>query len=124
METSTPDDARFRGAVTSVLNAHDLLGVLGLRAPADEYDSEMEDFVRLIAAGAPITPEVVSSVGHKWFGVISEEPEPPSAAMAALAADLQSIRLSAWQPRRIHTRQPLPAEFEYTLLVRSSATSQ
>jgi hypothetical protein len=87
--TSTPYDPRFGGGVTSVLKAHDLLGVLWLRVPADEYDSEMEDFVRLIAAGTPITPEVVSSVGHKWFGDISEEPEPPS---AALAGDLQSIR--------------------------------
>lgn len=48
MDTITPDDARLRAAVTERLNSHDLLGVLELGAPADEYGPEMEDFARMI----------------------------------------------------------------------------
>ena len=81
-----------RDAVTECLNAHDLLGVLDLGAPADEYDSEMEDFTRLISEGREITPEVVATVWHKWFGDDSEEPGPPTPKMRALAADLRSIQ--------------------------------
>jgi hypothetical protein len=54
-----------------------LLGVLDLGAPADEYDPEVEDFIRLIVKGEPITPEVVAAVWHKWFGDTSEEPQSP-----------------------------------------------
>lgn len=92
MEALTPETARLRAAVTERLNAHDLLGVLELGAPADEYDPEMEDFAWLIAEGEVITPEVVATVWHKWFGEPTEEPEPPTSGMAALAADLQSIQ--------------------------------
>ena len=80
------------GAVTAILNAHDLLGVLELGAPADEYDPEMQDFVLLKAAGTFITPEVVAMVWHKWFGDAKEEPEPPTSGMVSLAADLQSLQ--------------------------------
>ncbi|MHA7297714.1 hypothetical protein [Pseudarthrobacter sp. MDT3-1] len=91
MDTSTQDYARLREAVTACLNTHDLLGVLGLGVPADEYDPEMEDFVRLIAAGEPITAEAVATVWHKWFGDPAEQPGPPTLGMEALAADLQSV---------------------------------
>jgi len=33
METSTPEYARLRSAITDCLNAHDLAGVLGHGAP-------------------------------------------------------------------------------------------
>jgi hypothetical protein len=79
-------------AITERLNAHDLLGVLDLGAPADEYDPEMRDFVRLIAAGTAITPEVVADVWHNWFGEPSELPGPPTSGMAALAADLREVQ--------------------------------
>lgn len=96
MDTITPEYARLRSAITERLNAHDLLGVLPHGAPEDEYDSEMEDFAALIAAGTPITPEVVATVWHKWFGdsqgETAGEPEPPTPAMAVLAADLQVIQ--------------------------------
>jgi hypothetical protein len=95
MDTITPEYARLRAAVTERLNAHDLAGVMDHGAPATEYDPEMEDFAVLIAAGTPITPEVVASVLHKWFGDSqgdsTGEPEPPTPAMTALAADLQDI---------------------------------
>lgn len=92
MDTITPEDARLRAAITERLNAHDLLGVLPDGAPEDESDSEMEDFVALIAARTPITPEVVATVWHKWFGDSSGEPEPPTPGMTALAADLQALQ--------------------------------
>ena len=82
----------MRTAITERLNAHDLLGIMDHGAPETEYDPEMEDFAALITAGTPITPEVVSTVWHKWFGDPSEEPEPPTTAIEALAADLQSVQ--------------------------------
>jgi hypothetical protein len=92
MEAITPETARLRAAVTARFKVHELLGVLDLGAPADEYDPEMEDFARLIAAGTPITPEVVATVWRKWFGDVSEEPEPPTDGMVALAADLDAVK--------------------------------
>jgi hypothetical protein len=91
MDTTTGDYARLREAVTACLNSHDLLGVLDLGAPADEYDPEMEDIAQLLAAGEPITPGVVAGVWHKWFGDPSEQPGPPTAEMGALAVDLQAL---------------------------------
>lgn len=95
MDTA-PEYERVRGAITERLNAHDLLGVLPHGAPEDEYDSEMEDFAALMATGEPITPEVVATVWHKWFGnsrgETAGEVESPTPAMAALAADLQAFQ--------------------------------
>ncbi|AOT04339.1 hypothetical protein [Arthrobacter sp. U41] len=89
---NTPDCAT---AITELLNAHDLLDVMDHGAPEDEYDPEMEDFAALIAAGTPITPEVVATVWHKWFGDrmggTAGEPEPPTSGLVALAADLQAL---------------------------------
>lgn len=96
MDTVTPEYARLRSAITECLNAHDLLGVMDHGAPETEYDPEMEDFATLITAGAPITPEVVATVWHKWFGdshgETAGEVEPATTKMAALAADLQVIQ--------------------------------
>jgi hypothetical protein len=95
MDPTTPEYARLRSAITESLNAHDLLGVMDLGAPEDEYDPEVEDFAALIAAGATITPDVVATVWHKWFGDsagnASGEVETPTLAMHALAAGLQAI---------------------------------
>lgn len=82
---------RLSEAVMNRLNAHDLLGVMAHGAPADEYRPEAEDFARLIAQGAVISPEVVAGVWHKWFGDSSEEAGPPTSGMASLAADLQTV---------------------------------
>jgi hypothetical protein len=96
MNPVTSEYARLRAAITEHLNAHDLLGVMDHGAPRDEYNPEMEDFAALIAAGTPITPEVVAAVWHKWFGDSfgnsTGEPEPPTAAMAALATELQDLQ--------------------------------
>ena len=73
-------------------HAHDPLGVLPHGAPEDEYDSEMENFAALIGAGTPITPDVVATVWHEWFGETTGEPELPTSGMEALAADLQAIQ--------------------------------
>ena len=95
MTTNAPELPALKAAVTERLNAHDLLGVLPHGAPEDEYDPEMEDFTALIAAGTPITPVVVATVWHKWFGDSRGEAagdvEPPSSAMVALADDLQAV---------------------------------
>lgn len=80
----------MKAAIAERLNAHDLLGVLPHGAPEDEYNSEMEDFARLIAGGVFITPEVVAAVWHKWFGE-GAEPEAPTHGMLGLAADLRAI---------------------------------
>jgi hypothetical protein len=91
MDTSTQDHTRLREAVTACLNDHDPLGILDLGAPADEYDSEMEDVVRLLAAGTPVTPDVVAAVWHKSFGDSPEVPGQQTAELCALAVDLQAL---------------------------------
>ena len=92
MDPVTPAYARLRSAVTELLNAHDLAGVIAHGAPDTEYDPEMEDFAALITAGGAITPEAVAAVWHKWFGDPSEPPGQPTQGMDALAADLQAVQ--------------------------------
>lgn len=87
----TTAPAPLRDAVSACLNKHDLLGVLSLGAPADEYNPEAEDFTGLLAAGEPITADVVAGVWHKWFGDPSLPAPAPTREMAALALDLQSL---------------------------------
>jgi hypothetical protein len=102
MDPITPEHTRFFAPPSPErLNAHDLLGVLPHGAPGDEYDPEMEDFAARIAAGTPITLEVVATVWHKWFGdgqgEGTGEPELPTPRMAAMAADLQDVQRSFLQ---------------------------
>lgn len=96
MDTNSQEYGCLRSDITERLNAHDLLGVIDHGAPATEYDPEMEDFARLIAEGEPITPEVVTTVWHKWFGDSfgdsAGEPEPPTSGMEALAEELRAIQ--------------------------------
>ncbi|MDQ0664741.1 hypothetical protein QFZ35_003239 [Arthrobacter ulcerisalmonis] len=87
----TTAQARLRDAVSTCLNKHDLLGVLSLGAPADEYDPEAEDFTSLLATGEPITADVVAGVWHNWFGDPSLPASAPTPEMAALALDLQAL---------------------------------
>ncbi|WP_306917112.1 MULTISPECIES: hypothetical protein [unclassified Arthrobacter] len=92
---NAPEHPAPKTALTGHLNAHDLLGVMDLGAPETEYDAEMEDFARLIAERETITPDVVATVWHRWFGnsagEAAGEPEPPTPAMEALAADFQAV---------------------------------
>lgn len=87
----TTAHAPLRDAVSACLNAHDLLGVLDLGSPENEYDPETEDFTRLLTAGEPVTADVVAMVWHKWFGDPRLQAPAPTPEMAALAADLQSL---------------------------------
>ena len=87
----TTAHAPLRDAVSACLNKHDLLGVLSLGAPADEYEPEAEDFTRLLEAGEPITADVVAGVWQKWFGNPSRQATAPTREMAALAHDLQAL---------------------------------
>lgn len=107
MDTNSPELSVLKAAITERLNAHDLLGVLPHGAPEDEYDPEMEDFAALIDAGTPITPEVVATVWHKWFGTsfgeTGGEPEEPTTAMGALATDLQAVARGSTGSRKSGT---------------------
>lgn len=46
---------------------------------ADEYRAEAKDFTLLISQGETVTPELVATIWHKWFGDESEEPRAPDA---------------------------------------------
>ena len=92
MDPITPEYARLRAAITERLNAYDLAGGLGHGAAETEYDTEMEDFAALITAGGAITPEVVTTIWHKWFGDPSAEPAAPTSGMTELAAELHAIQ--------------------------------
>lgn len=92
MDTSTPEYARLLDAITACLAEHDLSGVMDHGAPADEYAPEAADFARYMAAGRTITPDVVATVWHEWFGDSADTRPEPASAMEALAADLQAIR--------------------------------
>jgi hypothetical protein len=100
MDSSTQDYGRLRDAVTACLNTHDLLGVMDHRAPANEYDSETEDFTRRTYKDEPVTPELVATIWHKWFGDNTKEPEPPTPGMAELAADLPSTKMNTTRRSR------------------------
>lgn len=75
-----PTARRLRTAVTDVLNAHHLLGVLDLGAPADEYDPEMKDVVRLIEDGSIITPEMSPMSGTSGPVIPAKHPDHPRPA--------------------------------------------
>ncbi|MGM9473477.1 hypothetical protein ACS5PJ_15920 [Pseudarthrobacter sp. YS3] len=47
--------------------------------------------MRLLAAGTPVTPDVVAAVWHKWFGDSPEVPGQQTAELCALAVDLQAL---------------------------------
>jgi hypothetical protein len=80
-------------AVRAVLNEHDPEGLLELGAPADEYDPEAEEFVRLLARGDEIKSAVVVDVWEHWFGPESVYATHASPAeIARLAADLNALR--------------------------------
>jgi hypothetical protein len=96
-DSTSPSNSPLAAVVSEILNAHDLLGVLTLGAPADEYDPEMKDLVTLIEEGTAITPEVVAGVWHKWFGDEDDEPEPPDRAVTALTDDLLAVQQTCGQ---------------------------
>lgn len=82
----------FREAL-QIIRRHDPEGLMDLGAPPDEYAPEAEDFARLLASGASITPEVTRDVWEGWFGPGSGFVEYGGpAAIAALAQELQDLR--------------------------------
>jgi hypothetical protein len=66
-------------AARSVVNEVDPIGLIGMGAPADEYDPEIED---LIKWREPVTPERVAEVFLRWFGEDGQM-TPDSAAQIA-----------------------------------------
>lgn len=109
MTSNTPEYRALQAAVTERLNAHDLLGVMDLGVSEDEYDPEMRDFVQLMRAGVTITPEVVATVWHKWFGTGDGGPaggvDPATSGMEALASDLEACRQN-WLRGRFRVGPP------------------
>jgi hypothetical protein len=67
-------------AVRAVVNREDPVGLLAIGAPADEYDPEVRELVRLPDV---VTTEQVSTVFLRWFGKSGVMPS----GMAARIAD-------------------------------------
>ncbi|GAB2740728.1 hypothetical protein [Sinomonas soli] len=86
---SHPSPALVDAAVRC-LAEHDLEHLMPHGAPEDEYAPEARGFAALLAAGEPVTAETVARVWAHWFGD-GTAPVEPTAAMAALAADLRSL---------------------------------
>lgn len=78
----------LRDRVKTAIDELDPEGLLGMGAPADEYDPEIDDFVRQIAGGASMTLEVVTKTWERWFDTCSaaQRPEVMSRLAVALAA--------------------------------------
>ena len=67
-------------AARAVVNRVDPVGLIGLRAPDDEYDPEMEDLIKWREA---VTAERVMGVFIRWFGPETGEMTPDNAARIA-----------------------------------------
>jgi hypothetical protein len=86
---SHPSPALVDAAVRC-LAEHDLERLMPHGAPEDEYAPEARDFAALLAAGEPVTAETVARVWAHWFGD-GTATAAPTAALAALAADLRAL---------------------------------
>ena len=73
-------------AARAVVNREDPAGLLGMGAPEDEYDPEIQD---LIKWHEPVTAEQVSAVFLRWFG---ETGAMPSDAAARIAEGVNQAR--------------------------------
>ena len=64
------DDRRLFSCVTEVINEADLEGLLGMGAPADEYEAEVGDIVNLLKSTTDVDEIAcgVNDVFCKWFG--------------------------------------------------------
>jgi hypothetical protein len=79
--------------VRTVLNAHDPEGLLAVGGPEDEYTLEVDDFVRRLRNGQPISRQVVIDVWEGWFGPNSGYVmRATNAELDKLAADLDALR--------------------------------
>lgn len=94
--------ARYTAAfqeVKRVLDERDPIGLLAGGAPADEYDPEVADLVRLVLRPQPPLPAEVDAVWQRWFG--------PSCSLGSAAVPLAAALAEV--QRRFPDTQP-PAE--------------
>lgn len=66
-------------AARMVVNREDPVGLLGMDAPEDEYDPEVEDLIKWRQA---VTAEQVSAVFLRWFGESGAMPSDMAARIA------------------------------------------
>lgn len=83
-------ESDLRAAVTAAVAAEDPEGLLDIGAPADEYDPEVDDLVRLVAEGRVTTDRVVE-IWEAWFGPGSALARRPEAA-ERLAGRLRQLQ--------------------------------
>jgi hypothetical protein len=76
-------------AVREVINRHDPEGLIEIGAPADEYDPEVADLVRLVLGVDRPTPEAVLTVWEKWFSGL---PSMPPERATSIAQELAELR--------------------------------
>jgi hypothetical protein len=53
--------------VKAAVDAVDPVGLLGLGAPDDEYDPEVEELAGWLRGGGQLTPQVIVDVFDRWF---------------------------------------------------------
>lgn len=53
--------------VKAAVDAVDPVGLLGLGAPEDEYDPEVEELAGRLRSGGQLTPQVIVDVFDRWF---------------------------------------------------------
>lgn len=80
----------LKSRVKAVIDAADPVGLLEIGCPADEYDSEINEFVRLLGRADDLTAPDVIAVWEKWFhpGVGGTDPQDA----ATLARQLNAAR--------------------------------
>lgn len=77
-------------ATRAIVNEHDLIALLEMGAPEDEYDPEVTDLVRLVLREEPIDEEAVDEVWVRWFG--DNYRMSGTDALASLTNDLRSLQ--------------------------------
>lgn len=85
----------LRAAVQSAMNELDPEGLLRLGAPADEYDSEIDDFVATIAQDVQVTEALVRRTWARWFYAAAGE----RACLTELTRRLEELQ-RAWRASR------------------------
>jgi hypothetical protein len=81
-----------QAAVRVLINQYDPEGLLGMRAPEDEYDPEVRDLTALVRGEEEITADTVGSVWNRWFNEVSEWCTRTSEQVNAAAAALERLR--------------------------------
>lgn len=74
------------GSIMKVVNEHDPIGLLKMEGcPEDEYFPEVEDLLKLMNDGVPITPRGVTILFEHWFYKGCIKPEKAEAISVDLA---------------------------------------